>query len=234
VIFNETAVAAMGLKDPISKTVSLWGQKKQIIGVVKDFHFESMYKKVGPAFLICSQNNNNTLVKIKAGTEKVTISRLETLYKKYNQGLDFEYNFLDEDYQALYSSEQRVAVLSRYFAGIAILISCLGLFGLAAFTAQRRQKEIGIRKVVGASVSNIATMLSTDFLKLVSIALLIAVPLSWWATNQWLQSFAYHINLTVGIFLIAGGSIILITLLTVSFQAIKAAVANPVRSLRTE
>jgi putative ABC transport system permease protein len=234
VIFNESAISAMGLKNPIGKTVSLWGHKKQIIGIVKDYHFESLYKKVGPAFLECFQNNNNILVKIKAGTEKETIARIDKIYKQYNEGLSFDYKFLDDDYQALYSSEQRVAVLSKYFAAIAILISSLGLFGLAAFTAQRRQKEIGIRKVVGASVSNIATMLSTDFLKLVLVAFLIAIPLSWWAVNQWLQSFAYRINISAGIFLVTGASIILITLLTISFQTIKAAIANPVNSLRTE
>jgi putative ABC transport system permease protein len=234
VIFNESAIAAMQLKNPIGKTVSLWGQKKEIIGIIKDYHFESLYKKIGPAFLTYSQNNSELLVKIKAGAERETISQIEQLYEKYNPGLTFDYKFLDDDYQALYSSEQRVAVLSRYFAGIAIIISCLGLFGLAAFTAQKRQKEIGIRKVVGASVSNIATMLSKDFLKLVLIALSIAIPLSWWAANQWLQSFAYRIHINAGIFLVTATSIILITLFTISFQAIKAAIANPVKSLRME
>jgi len=136
--------------------------------------------------------------------------------------------------KALYASEQRVAVLSTYFAGIAIIISCLGLFGLAAFTAQRKEKEIGIRKVVGATVTNVVVMLSKDFLKLVLIAVLIAFPLAWWAMNQWLQSFAYRINIGVEVFMIAGASIIVITLFTISFQAIKAAIANPVKSLRTE
>lgn len=234
VIFNEAAVAAMGLKDPVGKIVTVWREKKRIVGVVKDFHFESFYKKVAPFFLRCSQNNSNVFVKIKAGTERQTISRVENLYKEFNDGLPLDYKFLDDDFQALYSSEQRVAVLSRYFAGIAILISCLGLFGLAAFTAQKRQKEIGIRKVVGASVSNIAVMLSADFLKLVLVALLIAIPLSWWATHQWLQAFAYRININAAIFLITGASVVLITLVTVSFQAIKAALANPVKSLRTE
>ncbi len=234
VIFNESAIAAMGIKNPIGKTVSLWGHKKEIIGVVKDYHFESLYKKIGPAFLECFQNNSNVLVKIKAGTERETIARVENLYKKFNTGLPLEYNFLDNDYQKLYSSEQRVAVLSRYFAGLAIIISCLGLFGLATFTAQKRQKEIGIRKVAGATVSNVAIMLSKDFLKLIFIAALIAFPLAWWALNQWLQNFAYRIRISSDVFLITGISIILITLLTISFQAIKAAIANPVKSLRTE
>ena len=174
------------------------------------------------------------MVKIKAGTEKETIGRLETLYHQYNPGLPFEYKFLDEDYQALYASEQRVAVLSRYFAGIAIIISCPGLFGLVAFTAQKRQKEIGIRKVIGASVNNVVVLLSMDFFKLILIAILVAFPLAWWVTNQWLRSFAYRIEVGPYIFIAAGAAIILITLITISYQAIKAAIVNPVRSLRSE
>jgi ABC-type antimicrobial peptide transport system permease subunit len=174
------------------------------------------------------------MVKIKAGTEKETIAKLAALYNQYNPGIPFEYRFLDEDYQALYSSEQRTAMLSRYFAGIAIIISCLGLFGLAAFTAQRRQKEIGVRKVIGASVSNIIVMLSKDFLKLVLVAVFVAFPIAWWATGKWLQSFAYRIHVGADIFLAAGASIILITLITISYQAIKAGLVNPVKSLRSE
>jgi putative ABC transport system permease protein len=234
VIFNEAAIKAMGIKNPVGKTVSLWGKKKQIIGVAKDYHFESLYKKIGPAFIEYSPENETVLVKITAGNQSETISRLEKFYKSFNQGLSFEYRFLDEEYQAMYSSEQRVAILSRYFAAIAIIISCLGLFGLAAFTAQKRQKEIGIRKIVGASVSGIAFMLSKDFLKLVLVSILIAFPAAWMITHQWLQSFAYRTNIGAGIFFIAGGSIVIITLLTISFQSIKAAVMNPVKSLRTE
>jgi putative ABC transport system permease protein len=234
VIFNESAINTMGLKDPVGKTVSLWGKKRQIIGIVKDFHFESLYKKVGPLFFYYSPNNNDILVKIKAGKEKETLAGLEKFYKQFNQGLPFQYKFLDDDYQALYSSEERVSVLSRYFAGIAIIISCLGLFGLAAFTAQKRQKEIGIRKVVGASVSNVVVMLSADFLKLVLVAVLIAFPVSWLAMHKWLQGFAYRIPINVSIFLIAAFATIFITLITISFQSIKAAVMNPVKSLRSE
>ncbi len=237
VIFNEAAIAAMHIKDPIGKTVSLWGKKKQIIGIAKDYHFESLYKKVGPAFFTCTADNGdgvNLLVKIKAGNEKNTLANIESLYKTYNQGLAFDYKFMDEDYQALYASEQRVAVLSRYFAVIAILISCLGLFGLAAFTAQKRRKEIGIRKVIGASVNNLALMLSGDFIKLVLVALLIAFPLAWWALNQWLQNFAYRVNIGADVFVLSAIAILLITLLTISYQAIKSALMNPVSSLRTE
>ncbi|HLY68582.1 MAG TPA: ABC transporter permease [Puia sp.] len=234
VIFNQTAIAAMGIKDPVGKAVSLWGKKKTIVGIAKDYHFKSMYQKIGPAFLALRQNNDHTLVKIKAGMEKQTLSRVENLFKKYNAGLSFEYTFLDDDYAALYFSEQKVAVLSRYFAGIAIIISCLGLFGLAAFTAQKRQKEIGIRKIVGATVSNIALMLSKDFFKLILVSLFIAFPISWWAMNEWLQGFAYRIHMSPFIFFIAGFSILVMTLLTISFQSIKAAIANPAKSLRSE
>jgi putative ABC transport system permease protein len=234
VLFNETAIKEMGLKDPIGKTVKLWGTPMHIIGVLKDFHYESLYKKVGPFFLSYRKNADNIMVKLKAGDESETIAKLSKLYKQYNPGLPFEYKFLDEDYQVLYASEQRVAILSRYFAGIAIIISCLGLFGLAAFTAQKRQKEIGIRKVIGATVSNVVLILSKDFLKLVFLAVLIAFPLAWWIANQWLHSFAYRINVGSGIFLIAGISTLLITLITISYQAIKAAIVNPVKSLKTE
>ncbi len=169
-----------------------------------------------------------------AGTEKQTIGQIQKNYETFYKGLAFDYKFLDKVYQALYNSENRVAVLSKYFAGLAILISCLGLFGLAAFTAQKRQKEIGIRKAIGASVNDISAMLSKDFLKLVSISLCMAFPISWWAMNNWLQSFAYRINIGVGVFIISGVAIILITLFSISFQAIRAALANPVKALRSE
>ena len=162
------------------------------------------------------------------------IKQLEAYYKKFHPNYPFEYSFLDSDYKALYAAEERVGTLSRYFAVLAIIISCLGLFGLAAFTAQKRQKEIGVRKVVGATATNIVLMLSKDFLKLVAVSVLIAFPLSWWAMHQWLQSFAYRTDIGVTVFLFAAVSILLITLLTISFQAIKAAIANLVKSLRTE
>jgi putative ABC transport system permease protein len=237
IIFNETAVKAMGLKNPIGKTVKWFGRNMQIIGVVKDFHFESLHQQVMPLYIAWQPHggwSDKIMIKISGNREKETIARIEDAYQKYNPGFPFEFNFLDDAYQKQYAAESRVSLLSGYFAGLAIVISCLGLFGLAAFTAQRRQKEIGVRKIVGASVSNIFIMLSKDFLMLVVIAILIAFPLSWWFMNQWLQSFAYRTNISADIFFVAGGSIILITLATVSYQAIKAAIANPVKSLRTE
>ena len=234
IIFNESAIKSMGLKDPIGKAVKFWGMERQIVGVTEDFNFESLYQTVRPCFFQVFPVMPNIIVKIKGGTEKQTIEQIQKSYASFNKGLPFDYKFLDEEYQALYTSENRVAALSKYFAGLAILISCLGLFGLAAFTAQRRQKEIGIRKVVGASVSNVIIMLSKDFLKLVIVAALVAFPLVWWAMNDWLNSFAYRIQIGAAVFIIAAASIILITLLTISFQSIKAAIANPVKSLRTE
>jgi len=173
-------------------------------------------------------------VLLKAGRERETIARLETAYKKFHEGLAFEYRFLDDDYQALYESEQRVSVLSRYFAGIAILISSLGLFGLAAFTAQKRRKEIGIRKVVGASAPDVVVLLSKDFLRLVLLAILIAFPVAGWSMHQWLKGFAYRVAIDPLVFVLAGVSILFIALITISFQAVKAALANPIESLRSE
>ncbi|HWK07647.1 MAG TPA: ABC transporter permease [Puia sp.] len=234
VIFSETAIATMKLKNPVGRIVNFWGTPRVIVGVVKDFHFESLYKKIQPFYMMYSPNSSTILVKLQAGTEKATLARIGEYYKQFNLGLPFEYKFLDADYQALYASEQRVSTLSRWFAGIAILISCLGLFGLAAFTAQKRKKEIGIRKVVGASVSQIAVLLSTDFLKLVLLAVLIALPVAWWTMHTWLLGFAYRVNFGWDLLLVAVVSVVLITLAAISFQTIRAAMANPTESLRAE
>jgi len=232
IIFNELAIKKMGLTNPIGKMVHLWGKDREIIGVVKDFNFQSLYENVKPCFfdLAVNQHASKIMVRIKAGQEAQTIYRLAKLYTKDNQGLAFDYRFLDDDYNRLYVSERRVAVLSRYFAGLAVIISGLGLFGLAAFTAQRRQKEIGIRKVVGATVGHIVVLLSADFLQLV----LIAFPIAWWAMHRWVEGFAYRVHVGAAVFLVSGGAIMVVTALTISWQAIRAATANPVRSLRAE
>lgn len=234
IILNERAVKAMGLKDPVGKTIRKFGTNTQIIGIVKDFHFESLHEPIKPCYMFLFPPGNIIVARVQANTERQTIAAIERLYEKYNPGFPFTFNFLDESYQKQYDSETRVSALSKYFAGIAIVISCLGLFGLAAFTAQQRRKEIGVRKVVGASVANITTMLSKDFLRLTLISLAISLPVSWWIMSSWLESFAYRISITPYVFIIAGVSVILITLLTISFQSIKAAMANPVNSLRTE
>ncbi|CAL1518930.1 ABC transporter permease [Chitinophaga sp. MM2321] len=234
IIFNETAIKTMGIKDPVGKIIRLGGVSRQIIGVAKDFHFQSLHEEVKPLFFRIDQLNSTVMVSIKGAMQQQAIDRLRAFYKTYNPGFSFDYKFLDEDYQAQYQSEKQVAVLSKYFAGLAVLISCLGLFGLAAFTAERRRKEIGIRKVLGATVSHVVIMLSKEFLQSVLIAILIATPLAWWIMTGWLQHYAYHIPMGADIFLLTGGAMILLTLVTISFQAIKAAMANPVKSLSNE
>jgi predicted permease len=234
IIFNEAAIKSMGLKDPLGKTVKFWGQERQIVGVVKNFNFESLYESVKPCFFQAYPVMPNIMVKMQAGSEKQTIARIERTFRDYHTSHIFDFQFLDDNYKALYAAERRIGMLSRYFAGLAILVSCLGLFGLAAFTAQRRQKEIGIRKVVGATVGNVALMLSIDFLKLIFIAIVVAFPLTAWALNHWLNDFAYRINIGVNVFVITAVSITLLTLLTVGYQAIKAALLDPVKSLRSE
>ncbi len=233
-IFNEAAIKAMGLKNPVGTRVKMWGMDMSIIGVAKDFHVSSLHEPIAPlVFMYRPQNTSTIMAKLERGREKETLGGLQAFYKKHNPGYVFEYQFLDEAYQAQYLSEQRVSVLSRFFAGLAILISCLGLFGLAAFNAEIRTKEIGIRKVLGASVGQVMVLLSKDFIRLMIIAILIAFPLAWWAMNSWLSGYAYRINLSADMFIIAGISLIAVALLTVSYQSFRSALANPVKSLRT-
>jgi ABC-type antimicrobial peptide transport system permease subunit len=235
IIFNQAAINLMVLKNPIGKVIHLWGKNRHIIGVVKNFNFESLHEQVKPLFIILNPQRTMVITaRIKAGIEKETIERLKNFYKSFNPGFTFDYKFTDQDYQALYSSEEKVSILSRYFAGMAIIISCLGLFGLSAFTAEKRRKEIGIRKVLGASEAGIIYLLSGDFSKLVLVSNLIALPVAYYVMNLWLQSFAYKINLNWWLFIVSGGIVLLIALLTVGLQAIKAATANPVKSLRYE
>jgi len=238
VIVNEAAVAAMHLAEPVGKTIRLFNFPLQIIGVVKDFHFESLHEVVKPSYMLLQREGNNPwfkiMVRISGDNRRQVISSIQHFYESYNPGFPFTFDFLDETYQRQYDTETRASDLSKYFAGLAILISCLGLFGLAAFTAQKRRKEIGIRKVIGATVSSITLMLSADFFRLIILAIVIALPISWWAMESWLHGFAYRINIRPQVFFLAFGTVILITVMTISFQAIKAAVANPVRSLRSE
>lgn len=238
VVVNETAVRAMHLKDPVGKNIKMFGSSFQIIGVVKDFHFESLHEPVRPSFILLAQSGGSPdykmMVRISGKNQKETIARIQQLYESYNPGFPFTFNYLDAAYQKQYETETRTSTLSMYFSCLAIIISCLGLFGLVAFTAQKRQKEIGIRKVIGASVNSIILMLTKDFLVLVTIAVLIAFPLSYYFMSQWLNGYVYRITIGPVVFLVACAAVIMITLLTVSFQAVKAALANPVRSLRSE
>jgi len=234
IIFNETAIKMMGIKDPIGKEIRFWDERRVIVGIAKDFNFESMYQKVKPAFFRVYPFGNSILLRLKAGSETATIAAVRKAFAKFNPGLAMDYRFMDEDYQRLYASEIRVGALSRWFAGLAILISCLGLFGLAAFTAQKRKKEIGIRKVIGASTGQMAFLLSREFLMLVGVAIGIAFPPVWFGMHRWLSEFAYHIPVQADVFLLTAAAAMVITLLTVSFQSVRAATANPVESLRTE
>ncbi len=231
-ILNEAAAKVMGFENPVGQTVKRRREDHQIIGVVKNFHFESLYEKVKPCYLRLGNYGSNIVVKVEAGTEQETLASLEKLYGKFNPGLPFEYKFLDQNYDELYAAEHRVATLSQYFAGMAILISCLGLFGLAAFTAQRRMKEISIRKVLGASAFSIVRLLSADFTKMVLLATAIGLPISYWLSQYWLNDFAFHVDLSYSIFLWAGISVFVIAWLTVGLQTAKAAQVNPVVNLK--
>ncbi|HKP32093.1 MAG TPA: FtsX-like permease family protein, partial [Chitinophagaceae bacterium] len=234
-IFNETAIKQMGLKNPVGTKVTMWGKEKTIVGVVKDFHFSSFHEPIAPiVFWLAGSETSKVMARIAQGREQETIAKIDAYLKEFNPGYVFEYKFLDEIYQAQYISEQRVSLLSKYFAGLAIIISCLGLFGLATFNAEVRTKEIGIRKVLGASVSNVMMLLSKDFIVLIIVSMLIAFPIAWWAMNAWLNGFAYRISIEANVFLIAGVAMILLTMITVGYQSIRTAIRNPVNSLRTE
>lgn len=234
-LINEAAARLMGISKPVGKQISFWFGKGPIIGLMKDFHLGSLHQAIGPLVLTyMPPSAQYLLVKPRAGQTRQALVDLERLTKRFNADYPFAYHFLDEAYENLYHREQQVSTLITYFGVLAILISCLGLFGLAAFTAEQRTKEIGVRKVLGASVASIVALLSTDFLRLVLIALLLATPLAWWAVRAWLDTFAYRIDLGWWVFALAGVVAVSIALLTVSFQSIRAALTDPVKSLRSE
>jgi len=234
VIFNEAAIKAMGLENPIGQIVNLWGKEREIVGVVEDFHIRSLYEPVTPFFTILSNNGSHIMVRITAGKEQETLENLKTFYAEFNYGLALDYRFLDDDYQNLYDSENKVAGLSKYFAVMAIIISCLGLFGLATFTLQRRTKEIGIRKVLGATEGQLVWLLSGSFSRWVVLALVLALPTGYFLARAWLNQFAYHIDLSASIFLIAGSLTLGLAWLTVSFQTFRSARLQPTDCLADE
>jgi ABC-type antimicrobial peptide transport system permease subunit len=235
-ILNETALKITGYKNPIGKPFTFWGKKGAIIGVLKDFHFNSVHTPINPLVLSLGENITwgEALIKTKAGQTKQALASLEKVCKELNPKFPFTYKFSDEEYQKLYASEQVVDQLSNWFSVLAIFISCLGLLGLVMFSAEQRTKEFGIRKVLGASPGILFNLLSREFLLLVLLALAIASPIAWLGMNKWLQNYQYRIDITWSIFVIAGLLALVIALLTVSFQAIKTSLANPVKSLRTE
>jgi ABC-type antimicrobial peptide transport system permease subunit len=236
VILNESAVKYMNLEDPVGKTVTWWDQQLKVIGIIKNMVIESPYSDVRPLiYPMLSYQGNVAIIKLKPQVSAGKgLKKIESIFKRYNPEQPFEYKFVDEEYAKKFGNEERIGKLSGVFTMLAIIISCLGLFGLTSFVAEQRKKEIGVRKVLGASVFNVWNLLSKDFVMLVVIAFLIAVPLSYYFMHEWLQNYSYRTTLSFWIFIAAGAGALLITIVTVSFQAIKAAIANPVKSLRTE
>ncbi|WP_420148875.1 ABC transporter permease [Spirosoma sp.] len=220
----------------LGKTIKFWGMNGKVIGVLKDFHFRPLQVAIEP-FIFRFRPKDfyfNLLIKTRPDAVQRTLTDIATVYKTHETSYPISYGFVDLDLDRQYRAEQRTGQIVLYFSIIAILVSCLGLFGLSTFTTEQRVKEIGIRKVLGASVASIATLLSKDFIKLVIISILIATPLGWWASHIWLQDFIYRTDIAWWVFALVGVSAIGIALLTVSFQSIKAALRNPVKSLRSE
>lgn len=238
-IINETAAQILGIDDPVGKKLYAYDDVNnpityEIIGIIKNFHFESLRQNIGPMCMMLGNNPYTASFKVSTSNIQDLVQNIESTWKSMAPGMPFSYRFMDDSFDEMYSSEQRVGKVAVSFAILTIIIACLGLFGLATYAAEQRIKEIGIRKVLGATITNIVNMLSKDFLKLVVIALLIASPIAWWAMKRWLQDFAYRIDINWWIFAAAGCIAIIIALVTVSFQAIKAARTNPVKNLRSE
>jgi putative ABC transport system permease protein len=236
-LINESALKRIGYTNPIGKPLTLWDRKKgKIVGVLKDFHYNSLHDPIQPLIISLqdSARYGNILVRTRPGQTKQALTTIEKLCRELNPNFTFTYYFTDEEYKKLYDNEQVIGKLSNIFAFLAIFISCLGLLGLAMFTAEQRIKEIGIRKVLGASIGSLFALLSKEFLILVLIALLIASPIAWFVMDKWLQNYSYRTSIDWWVFLISGVISIMIALITVSFQSIKAALMNPVKSLRSE
>ena len=236
VIINESLAALMNKKNIVGSIISGQGHQFTVVGVIKDFIYNDMYAPAAPLMLFADASNANVLsVRLKEGASVPTaLAKMETIFRNNNPGYPFDYTFVDQQFSQLFKTETLIGQLAEVFAILAIFISCLGLFGLAAYTAEKRSKEIGIRKILGASVQGITGLISRDFLLLVFISCVISFPIAWWMMHNWLESYKYRIEISWWIFVDAGLLAILIALFTVSFQAIKAAIANPVTSLRSE
>ena len=241
IILNETAVKVFGFKDPIGKRIMrmLDNEGKNfktytVIGVVKNFHFESLRHTIGAVAMMMEPNQGAISFRLSSQDMPTMVKQIEAKWKQMAPGIPFTYSFLDDSFDAMYRAEQRVGQIVLTFSVLAILIACLGLFGLAAFMAEQRTKEIGVRKVLGATTASIVGLLSKDFLRLVLIAILIATPIAWYGMNAWLKDFAYKIDVPWWVFVLAGSVAVFIAFVTVSFQSIKAALMNPVKSLRSE
>jgi ABC-type antimicrobial peptide transport system permease subunit len=235
-LINEAALKIINYKDPIGKPLTQWGKKGTIIGVLKDFHYMSLHDPIKPLIIRMESVSSfgSALVRTEAGKTSQALADLESITKTLNPNFSFAWSFSEEEYQHLSKSEQVINRLSNAFAVLAIFISSMGLLGLAMFTAEQRAKEMSIRKVLGASAASLFTLLSREFILLVLLALVIATPIAWLSMNDWLMNFAYHIHLEWWIFALAGAMAVLIALATVSFQAIKVALINPIKRLRAE
>jgi putative ABC transport system permease protein len=234
VIINRTLAEKLNLKDPVGKRIANGGATFPVIGVVEDFNFESLRNPIGGLVLHLGSSPSIVSVKVNTANMSATIASITSQWKILSPGQPIRYSFLDESFGEMYADVQRMAKIFISFAVLAILIACLGLFGLSAFMAEQRSKEIGVRKVLGATVSSITVLMSTDFLKLVVVAIVIATPIAWLAMNKWLQDFAYRTVINWELFLAAGILVLMIAVTTISFQAIKAAMTNPIKSLRSE
>ncbi|UOB16070.1 ABC transporter permease [Abyssalbus ytuae] len=235
IVINQKAAEIMNIQDPVGKIVELWGKKKQIIGVLKDFHNRSLYEPIQPSvFLLDANNAGMMFIRLESDKTKEALASVQSVFLKILPEVPLHYEFVDEKYAEKYKSETLTSTITNYFALISVIISCLGLFGLTTFMAEQRTKEIGIRKVLGASVAGITTILSKDFLKLVLLSIVIALPIAYYLMHQWLQEFAYKIDISWQIFVLTSAITIIIAFITISFQFLKAAIANPVKSLKTE
>ncbi|HVU58193.1 MAG TPA: ABC transporter permease [Puia sp.] len=234
-ILNEAAAKVIGIKNPIGENMTIFDTKFTVIGVVKDMITNSPYEKIQPAVFLGFPYYDYIIIRLRPGQQtSKTLAGLESIFKKYNPGSPFLYNFIDDEYARKFETEQRIGHLASVFASLAIFISCIGLFGLASFVAEQRTKEIGVRKVLGAGIFTLWGLLSRDFLKLVVISFCIAMPLAWYAMHTWLQNYEHRTDIPWWIFAASGIGLLLITLLTVSFQSLRAATMSPVKSLRTE
>ena len=239
-ILNEAAVKYMGLENPIGENVKAFGRDFTVIGVVEDLVTQSLYRQVNPmVFHIILGDFNKSMrgitLKLSSGLPTAdALAEIEAIFRKHHPATPFEYSFIDDELAYKFAFEERIGKLAGFFAILAVLISCLGLLGLTSYVAEQRTREVGVRKVLGASVSNLWSMLSQDFVVLVLIACLIAVPVAWYFLDSWLQYYDYRVEIEWWVFVAATTGALLITLLTVSYQALKAALMNPVKSIRTE
>ena len=235
-LLNKAAVDIMGLKNPIGLQMRYGGKNFTVTGITSNVVMESPYKAVEPMMIFYQPDNLNILdIRLNQSAQlQNALKSIETIFKTYNPSVPFEYQFADQEFNKKFITESLISKLTNLFAGLAIFISCIGLAGLASFTIEKRIREIGIRKVLGASVQQVLLLVSKEFLKLVLIAFIIAVPITWWAMSNWLQKYEYHINISIWLFVTVGFGILLLTLIVVTLNTMRAAMSNPVKSLRTE